>query len=190
MKFFNSHLSAQQIADAIDGLIARSAEFDNHLAECAHCAKEYAALEKAIGLMRRDDSSDAPASAFNFAVNLFRTRKTFEPRAESLTQKILATLKLDLSNFAPAFGERSAAVSDERQMLFSAGDYDIDLRIRQSAEGFVIRGQVLGEIEGKCFVRLDGADFSQETPVNEVGAFVFSPVSSLDDLQVSLVFEN
>lgn len=190
MKLFNSHISFEQLSDAADGSLPLDQNSAAHIQSCEHCSGEFAALERTIGLMRRDDSAAAPAAAFNFAVNLFRSRKAFVPQEEkSLVKQILATLTMDLSNFAPAFGERSAIVADERQMLFAAGDFDIDLRVAELTEGFAVRGQVLGDVPDNCFVRLENSDFRLETAVDEFGSFSFAPVPSLERLQVSLVIK-
>jgi anti-sigma factor RsiW len=177
MKFFNSHLSAEQIADAIDNRLPQTeqSELNAHLASCGHCTAEFSALRKAIGLMRKDDSADAPLEAVSFAMSLFRTRKQFAPR-ESVTQRILATLKFELSPFAPAFGERSASVSAERQMFFEAAGFDLDLRIRAAENGFNLVGQVLGELAAQNSIRLQNAEFNREEQIRELGEFSFSNV--------------
>jgi hypothetical protein len=174
MKFFNTHLSVAQIADAIDGRLGKG-EIQMHLTGCSHCTKEYALLEKTIGLMRRDDSIDAPQAAFTFATNLFRTRKQFVAK-ESVAQKIAAILKLDLSALSPAFGERSAAAAGERQMLFSAGEFDIDLRIHDTSGSFKLNGQILGDISGNATTKLVKGDFETEAKISESGEFSFSEV--------------
>lgn len=189
MKIFNTHILAEQLADALDDKKPLANDLQHHLSNCSHCLQEFDRLKTVIGLMRRDDSTSAPAEALQFARNIFRARKALTPTTETLTNKILATLKLDLQAFAPVFGERSGgAVADERQMLFAVGDYDLDLRIRNTPNGFIVRGQVLGELSEKCAVRLEAADLAVVAPVDEMGAFSFSPLSSVDDMQVSLVF--
>lgn len=184
MKFFNSHLSAQQIADAIDSSAELTADLSAHLAGCAHCTQEHSSFSKAIKLMRDDNSHDAPQTAFNFAVNLFRTRRQFAPK-----RTIAAILKLNLSNSAPAFGERSGGVFDERQMLFAAGEFDIDVRVRSVENGFAVRGQILGELNDNCFLRFQNQEFKLETAIDEHGTFAFAPLPALDDVEVSLIFK-
>lgn len=190
MKFFNTHFSIEQLADAIDGKENLSGDLNEHLKNCLHCSAEFATLRQTIELMRRDDSRDAPPAALEFAKNIFRARRSEQFIAQTTrTQKILGSLKIDLTTFAPVFGERSTAfAAGERQMLFAAGDQDLDLRVRETENGFVVRGQVLGELSEKCVIRLEGAGFAVETTVDAAGNFSFSPLSSVDDLQVSLYF--
>jgi hypothetical protein len=172
MKFFNSHLSIKQIADAIDNRLPNGERdsFQSHLESCGHCAAEYKNLAHSINLMQSDYSIEAPLEALNFARNLFRTGKRFTPRSPAAS-RIFATLKLDVAPFAPVFGERSANASAERQMLFEAGEYDVDLRIRANDKGFNIAGQILGELSGQISLKLQSADFTRETSVSEIGEF-------------------
>jgi hypothetical protein len=178
MKFFNSHLSTEKIADAIENRLSANEidSFEAHLEGCQDCANEYKALEHSIGLMRRDDAKDAPAEALKFAFDLFRTRKQLVPREQTVAQKILATLKLDVSPFSPVFGERSAAASAERQMLFDAGDFDVDLRIQGGENGFNLAGQILGELSDRNSIRLENKEGKFEATISALGEFEFKNV--------------
>ena len=173
MKFFNSHLSVEKIADAIENRLPENERqtIQSHLKNCPHCANEYKILARSINLMKIDESGDAPPVALDFAKNLFRARKQLAAPETSVTQKILATLKLDVSPFSPAFGERSAAAEAVRQMLFEAGDFDLDLRVRAGASGFNLAGQVLGELAEQNLIGLENAEFKAATSIGESGEF-------------------
>lgn len=99
-------------------------------------------LDHIIGRMQADIAIDAPADVLKYTKNLFRTRAV-EPRM-SVVQRVLAVMKMDLAPNRAAFGERSAAGAQARQMLFDSGDNAIDLRVTATENGFDIRGQVLG----------------------------------------------
>lgn len=120
--------------------------------------------------METDNSVDAPQDAVKWAKNIFRTR-AIEPR-KSLVQKVLAVLQMDLSPNKAVFGERSASSAQARQMLFSAGDISIDLRIAKGEKGFNLRGQILGEGFANCIVKL--GDF--ETESNDLCEFSFTEI--------------
>lgn len=184
MKLFNSHLSIEQIADAIENpLAARERRmFQSHLENCPHCAREYNNLAHSINLMRADKAADAPPEALTFAKNLFRTRKQFLPRAESLTKKIWASLKLDVAPYSTVFGERSASGGAERQMLFEAGDFDVDLRIHSGENDFILAGQILGEVPEQISLELQNQNFSRKAAVSELGEFKIEniPAGSYD----------
>jgi anti-sigma factor RsiW len=180
MKFFDSHVPTVTFADAIDNRLTPDErnQMQKHLNDCAHCAAEFAVLEKSIGLMRRARAVDAPAEALNFAKNIFRAQqRAFAPRQATVGQKIAAVLKMDLSALNPVFGERSALMGEQRQMLFSAGEHDVDLRVRLAGERLAVSGQVLGEIvAGESFARLSGENFDAETEIDELGEFTFRDV--------------
>ncbi|MGC2238728.1 MAG: hypothetical protein WA584_21415 [Pyrinomonadaceae bacterium] len=125
-------------------------------------------IDEIISLMQRDDSIDAPQDAIKWSKNIFRTRAV-APKL-SLVQKVLAVLQMDLSPNKAAFGERSAGVGQERQMLFSAGENGIDLRIKEAEKGFSVRGQILGE--GFAGATVKFGDF--ETVASELGEFSFT----------------
>lgn len=128
-------------------------------------------INKIVSLMETDSSADAPQDSLKWAKNIFRSRAV-EPK-KSLVQKVLAVLKIDLSPNKAAFGERSAASSQARQMLFSAGEIGIDLRISETEKGSNLRGQILGEGFANCTIKL--GEF--ETVSNELSEFSFAKIS-------------
>src|SRR5436190_23459196 len=109
-------------------------------------------LNKIVHLMQTDQSADAPADSIKWTKNLFRTRAAAPKRF--LGQKVLAVLQMDLAPHKAAFGERSATSSETRQMLFSAGEHRIDLRIAKVKRGLTISGQILGEGADRAEIRL------------------------------------
>jgi hypothetical protein len=54
----------------------------------------------------------------------------------------MATLTFDSLSVAPAFGVRSGQ-SSTRQLIFSAEENDIDLRIKNQDDKWIVAGQVL-----------------------------------------------
>jgi len=108
--------------------------------------------KKIISLMERDDSADAPADALKWAKNLYRTRQS--ATGKTLVQKIKAILQVNIAPNELVFGERSAGASEVRQMLFSAGENSVDLRISKGTKGLNIQGQVLGEGFSECVVTM------------------------------------
>lgn len=116
--------------------------------------------------MQNDKSEDAPQDSVKWAKNIFSVRHS-EPK-KSLVQKVLAVLQMDLSPNKAAFGERSASASQLRQMLFTAGENGIDLRIGETEKGNLnIQGQILGEGFANCIVKI--GEF--ETRANELSEF-------------------
>lgn len=128
-------------------------------------------LDEIIRLMQRDESIDAPQDAIKWSKNLFRTRQAAAPK-KSFVQKVLAVLQMDLAPNKAAFGERSAGTDEARQMLFEAGENGIDLRIKETEKGFVVKGQILGEGFASSVVKLGDL----ETKTNELSEFFFTNV--------------
>lgn len=132
-------------------------------------------LEHIISRMKADTSIDAPPDSLKYVSDLFRTRSA-APRP-TIVRRIVAALTMDLMPDRAAFGERSAAGGQARQMLFDAGEFAIDLRVSGGENGFDIRGQILGEY-GAGSVTLSGDGHSSETDLDADGGFRFDAVAA------------
>jgi anti-sigma factor RsiW len=171
---FSSHtVPFERLVDLVEGRLAASERrtVEAHVAACARCAERVARLERVTGLMRTDASVDAPRRLVADAVALFRARGAGPARAPSLVERIVATLTFDSSRLAPAFGVRSSAPTpDSRQLIFSAGPRDIDLRLARVGDAWAISGQVLGECAGGR-VRVEGASREASVELNDLCEF-------------------
>lgn len=126
-------------------------------------------IEKIINLMLSDDSIDASRRDVEWAKNLARSWGLNS--TPSLIRRIIAVLAQELSVDQPVFGERSASPAAARQMLFTADEYAIDLRLSSSSKGVNIHGQVLGGHCEGAQVKLYNGDFSNETVIDESDEF-------------------
>jgi hypothetical protein len=144
-------------------------------------------LNKITNLMQTDDSADAPADAIQWSKNLFRARAV-QPK-ESFVQKVLAVLQLDLSPNKAVFGERSASGSQARQMLFAAGDNQIDLRISTVNKGFKVAGQILGEGFAGAEVKIFNENKNFTAKSNDLGEFTFEKISK-GKYTLSIIFKD
>ncbi|HEX5707183.1 MAG TPA: hypothetical protein VFX96_07800 [Pyrinomonadaceae bacterium] len=174
-------ISFARLADMAEGRLdpAARAETEAHVAACARCAAQLSTLERAVGLMRADTSEDAPRDVLASTVSMFRARRAANEERPSLVRKVLAALSFDSARPAPAFGLRSTASAEaSRQMLFSAGDAEIDLRLARGGEGWTIAGQVLGDCAGVGRVRVESVagDARAETELSELCEFTLAPV--------------
>ena len=129
-------------------------------------------INRIIHLMQTDNSVDAPADAITWSKNLFKTR-SFEQKT-SIVEKIKAVLQMDLQPGKAVFGERSATANQARQMLFGTEQTSIDLRIEQTEESFLIKGQILGENFENAAITLGEI----ETKANDLSEFKLENVSS------------
>jgi anti-sigma factor RsiW len=180
MRLTPRHIPFERLADMAEGRLSadESREEREHLSACEQCSTRAAELGRVVSLMRADDTEDAPAHALASAVRMFRARPSAE-RAQSLVSRIVAALTFDSAALTPAFGIRSGQAAPARQLLFSAGDFDVDLRLAQGGEGWTVSGQVLGPCEGGSVeLTLGGSeDSAQRATLNDSCEFTLPPVA-------------
>ena len=148
-----------------------------HLASCARCSTQAVEFERVATLMRADTSVDAPRDLIFDAVHLFRSRRP-EP-APGLLRRIVAALTFDSNTRTHAFGVRSGQAAPARQLLFGAGDFDVDLRLAAGEEGWTVSGQVLGPCEGghvEAFASGTSEEATAQASLNDLCEFTLPPV--------------
>jgi hypothetical protein len=177
MKIDSQHIPFAKLADLAEkpaGADERTASMA-HLSSCAVCGQKVERVEQLLALMKTDTATDAPRDVIAYALNIFSGHEN--SREPSLLKRIVAALSFDSSsNLAPAFGVRSGQTTS-RQLLYSAEENDIDLRITPERENWIVAGQVLGEdcvggrieLEGRSG-ELTGAD------LNDLCEFILPPV--------------
>ena len=195
----SKHISFETLLDIADQKLTPNSETTSHLSDCARCADEMRGLEELMQLMRADRSVDAPRDVLAYAVNIFEERKLkfglhrAAPRS-SFVKRIVAALSFDSFDRAPAFGVRSGPGA-ARQLLYSAGDNDIDLRINEQENNrWAIAGQVLGEHCAGGEISLHGYEVSNSASLNEqceftlpaVPAGIYELVVRLADVEVEV----
>ncbi len=119
--------------------------------------------------MQTDRSVDAPLSAIKYSKDLFKGKLTLA--RPSLLRRIAAVMNIDLASNRPAFGERSGSDDKVRQILFDAEEYAIDMRIKESENGFSLRGQVLGYGFENGSVELVSSSGSKTEKLDEFSEF-------------------
>jgi hypothetical protein len=127
-------------------------------------------LEHIVDRLFADRSVDAPADVVHNAKDLYRNRQV-DRRETGILRRLIATLAIDLRPDTPAFGERSVAGVDARQLLFEAGENAVDLRVISNVNRFAIRGQILGNGFANGRAKLSGAVTSAFTNLNKTSSF-------------------
>lgn len=179
MRVTPKHIPFARLADLAEGRLAAADERADreHLAGCAACSEQAAELTRLTALMREDASEDAPRDVLLSAVNLFRQRRAAAPETPGLLRRVLAALTFDSSALTPAFGVRSGQTAPARQLLFSAGDFDVDLRLAAGGEGWTVSGQVLGPCAGGEVVATAAeGEAAARAELNELCEFTLPPV--------------
>lgn len=167
------HIPLDQLADYVEGCLPapQYSQVLDHLTRCPTCAREAAWLGRTIALMRSDQAEDAPPEVITRAIQLF------EKQAQPVDwlapmRRIVAVLTQAPSRPSLALGFRSGA-TDNRQLLYRADDYDLDVRLSGSAGRWTIAGQVLGPVTGGQ-IRLSSATGAIETTLNALAEFSFT----------------
>jgi hypothetical protein len=88
-------------------------------------------------------------------------------------ERLWAVLRFDSWAMQPAMAGLRALPSDVQQLMFSAQDIDIDLRITPQGEGFELMGQVFGPAEQVCidWQQEGGMAAPASTPLNATNEF-------------------
>jgi hypothetical protein len=171
------HLSFERLVDVAEGRLA-AAEAEParaHVASCSTCATALSTVAWIIHLMRLDaaaqSAEEPPEHVVNRALRLVR-------RQPPARRNVIAQLLFDSAARPLATAGVRAFDSSGRQLVFAAGDYELDLRLtptRDQRHG--LRGQLLGPCTGDGRVVLAGPTNS-EVPLNELCEFEMQPVSA------------
>lgn len=139
----------QELLDFQDGRLERdeAVRIERHLASgCARCVADLRWYERLRSLARSDSRFSPPLWARNRAVLLFEEEREKASFYRSSRPEI-ALLAYDSARDQSWTGARSAE-SSERQFVYSAGGFSIDLQIgRAEASGAEVIGQILQESE-------------------------------------------
>ena len=176
MNFSSQHISFAKLAD----LAEKRAPADEqtaaaaHLATCSRCTAEFERVAQVMELMKTDLATDAPRDVIANTMSLFGQRAP--AREPSLLRRLVAALSFDSNmNLAPAFGVRSGQ-SAVRQLLYSAAENDIDLRVKSENEKWIVTGQVLGRMCAGGQVEIEGESGSATASLNDLCEFILPAV--------------
>jgi len=120
-------------------------------------------------MMRSDRTTDVPRDVLASAINVFSREKPLPLR------RIIALLTFDSRNAGPAFGMRSLS-AESRQMLYSAEEIDLELRITVQNDECILAGQVLGEGCAEGHVEIAGVAGRSKATLNEECEFTLPPI--------------
>ncbi|HSB11896.1 MAG TPA: hypothetical protein VLM38_20590 [Blastocatellia bacterium] len=166
--------SFERLIDFLDNRLQESdgAQIANHLARgCEGCAENRDWYQRVRGVAASDDSIAPPAWVLKRAVRVFDTARQ-RPRLGKRIGQAIAALVFD--SFArPALAGVRSTETANRQLLYSAGDYSVDLQIAQSEQARAdLIGQVLKEGE-TTFESVSGLTLN----LAREGTVVFSTVT-------------
>lgn len=174
-----NHISFELLADLADQRVpdAERAPLMAHLQACADCSQSWQKLNHLVGLMRSDDSVEAPQPVIARALNIFQQPARQPTAPPNLLRRLVASLSFDSFSAEPAFGFRSGR-AETRQLILSVEDIDIDLRIAQRGDRWNVSGQVLGTECASGEVQLQSETAAESARLNELCEFALTPVTS------------
>lgn len=167
----SSHISLETLVDIVEGR-ATSAALEGavaHISSCSDCVDTLRQLQQVILTMKSDTTQDAPRDLLYSAINIF------SPEKRTPLRHIIAILTFDSRVAGPAYGIRSLR-SSSRQLLYSAQDTDLDLRVTVQNDECVVAGQV---IRADCVsgqVEISGNAGSVTASLNEVCEFTLPAI--------------
>jgi len=170
-----------RLVDLVEGRLSPADEAQLRaliaLDECASADVRW--LERVVGAKRRDAAwnEEPPAEVGVRAAQLFRPRSS-SGRSKSL-RRLQAVLHFDSVQLPQPVGVRSGQPA-EQQLLFTAGELSIDLRIMPSGALWSLVGQVLGPSTGAGQVVLASQADTAEAVLNELSEFTLPPVPAGD----------
>jgi len=169
----SSHISLETLADIVEGR-ATSAALESavvHLSSCPDCVDTLRQLQHASLMMQSDTANDdAPRDLLQSAINIFSRERQSLP-----LRHIVATLIFDSRQAGPAFGIRSLR-SASRQLLYSAQETDVELRITVQNDECIVAGQVIRAGCAGGRVEISGDNGTAAVNLNEVCEFTFPAI--------------
>ncbi len=175
------HVSIEDVLNYVEGQTpeAEKSTFDNHVAGCSQCSDLKQEFQSFLTRLHQDASFEPPADALQWGLNLFQPIQQ-RPEVSGL-RKIIASLIFDTFDQPILAGVRGVAEAP-RQLLFRAGDVDVDVKIEamEANDRISLVGQILSP-STKFFdntpVKLEShGTVRYSTCTNPVGEFSFDEV--------------
>jgi len=176
------HLNADNIMEYMDGQASEAkTTVENHLSQCSECLELKQELEQFVLHLQADASFEPPTELVQWGVNLFQPMLQPKETVGGKVRKFVASLVFDTFDEPMLAGVRRVG-APPRQLLFRAGDVDVDVKIEsmEANDRISLVGQVLSNTE-KFFdntpVKLEShGTVRYKTMTNFVGEFAFDEV--------------
>jgi len=175
------HISTEDLVDYMDGRVSDEGKLaiEHHLSKCSDCAELNAEIRLLVIRLQEDTTFEPPAELVQWGVSLFQP--LLQPSTGGKLRKLIATLVFDTFDRPVLAGVRRVG-APPRQLLFRAGDVDVDVRIEsmEANDRITLVGQVLSTT-AKFFdntpVKLESHGVVRyRTMTNLVGEFSFDEV--------------
>lgn len=163
------------LVDLVEGRLhaAEAAALRAQIAGDPATQARLAELEQLIGLMRADDSVDAPDYVIARAARIMRRAEPTQGPGQ--LRRLIALLTSDSWRTPGLVAGLRSLQAWPRALLLKAGDYELDLQIGPRGEHWQLSGQLLGP-EAPGTVTLSGPGAQVAAQLSELGEFTFRPV--------------
>ncbi|PYS37356.1 MAG: hypothetical protein DMG14_21505 [Acidobacteria bacterium] len=174
------HITIETLIDYVEGLSsdAEKSDIEAHLVSCLDCTEIKQELQSLVLQLRQDTFFEPPVGLVQWGINLFQP---VVRRAPGGLPKFIASLVFDTFE-QPMFAGMRRVGTPPRQLLFRAGEIDIDVKIEsmEANNRISLVGQVLPSAT-KFFenapVKLESHGIVRySTKTNVIGEFSFDEV--------------
>jgi hypothetical protein len=165
------HISLETLADMAEER-AQSETLqaaESHIAECETCNDALQNLRRLILLMKSDTAEDVPRDVLRSVLSVFT------PATPAPLPRIIAVLTFDSRAAGPAFGMRSIRTAS-RQLLYTAQETALDLRVTVENEECSLAGQIIRDNCAGAQIELSGVTGTVTTELNELCEFSFPAI--------------
>lgn len=163
-----------QLIDLVEGRLPDDdrARLLSHAGTCARCAATVTWLERLLVVMRTDDTEPPPPQLIAQVRRAFRERSIKAPA--HWRKQLTAILRFNSVLSPLPFGVRAGGPRTQ-QRLFAVEEYDIDLRMAPTSQGWKVFGQIMGST-GSGSIEMHSPSAVLRTELNELSEFVLAQV--------------
>ena len=165
------HISLETLADmAEDRALSETLQAaESHIAGCERCNATLQDLRRLVFLMKSDTAEGVPRDVLMSVLNVFA------PATPAPLPRIIAVLTFDSRAAGPVFGMRSVRTAS-RQLLYTAQETALDLRVTVENEECSLAGQIIRDNCAGAQIALSGATGTVTTELNELCEFSFPAI--------------
>jgi hypothetical protein len=176
------HITAEKMMTYLDHQASdvEKSTVETHVSACGDCAGLKQEFQNLLHRLNEDGSFEPPAELVQWGIDLFQP--VMRPSGVGGLRKFIAALVFDTYDQPMLAGMRRVGAAPPRQLLFRAGDVDVDVKIEslEANDCITLVGQVLSNPD-KFFdntpVKLESQGVVRyRTRTNVVGEFSFDEV--------------
>lgn len=178
------HVEIETLINKFEGRLDASDEHEiaAHIADCSECAAESAKLADFFAYAEGHKTNDVPQAVTARILNIYQRNPVPQSNKTSIGSSI-ASLIFD--DWQLALNERYSGL-DTRQLLYRAGDFEIDLRLELVGDMCRLTGQLFPAHDGVT-VMLSSDDLTATASLTEFGEFTFDLVPQGDyDVRITI----